>query len=366
MAKAVKAAAKAVKSPHADTVRKAVAAPMLEIPEPKLTWMNKSRQWGVRVKPGKKGLTLGSLNVGIYGEIPMDWPDQTRNPRGAIGRKGMPPVGYMLRSKAEVWADSAADLYEEAIQRRWAPATDVPWNTVKPLPDDLERAVCQVSTELSQYANVEIEVISAWQHQMVYGYHEVKQYLATAGFDAARHYEVFRKRALINGGGLGLEGAGQVNRMILESRGGWTEAVVYLVLVRGLFVQTILRYLEQYAYNEAERFIYGNVMQDKARLLTYGLDHLKFAIAHNEDQKQIIATLLAIGDGLFIRDFNDPVLREALAIIFGGSIDGARGAGMDVYHDMMRAYISTHLEYCQWLDVPRRVPEPLEQYAPQD
>jgi hypothetical protein len=154
--------------------------------------------------------------------------------------------------------------------------------------------------------------------------------------------------------------------MILESRGGWTEAVVYLVLVRGLFVQTILRYLEQYAYNEAERFIYGNVMQDKARLLTYGLDHLKFAIAHNEDQKQIITTLLAIGDGLFIRDFNDPVLREALAIIFGGSIDGARGAGMDVYHDMMRAYISTHLEYCQWLDVPRRVPEPLEQYAPQD
>jgi len=33
---------------------------------------------------------------------------------------------------------------------------------------------------------------------------------------------------------------------------------------------------------------------------------------------------------------------------------------------MMRAYISTHLEYCQWLDVPRRVPEPLEQYAPQE
>ena len=173
--KAVKAAAKAVKSPHAETVRKAATAPMLEIPEPKLNWMNKSRQWGGRVKPGKKGLTLGSLNVGLYGEIPMEWPDQTRNPRGAVARKGMPPVGYMLRSKAEVWADSAADLYEEAIQRRWAPATDVPWNTVKPLPEDLERAVCQVSTELSQYANVEIEVISAWQHQMVYGYHEVKQ-----------------------------------------------------------------------------------------------------------------------------------------------------------------------------------------------
>lgn len=316
--KAVKAAAKAVKSPHAETVRKAVAALMLEVPEPKLTWMNKSRQWGVRVKPGKKGLTLGSLNVGIYGEIPMDWPDQTRNPRGAIGRKGMPPVGYMLRSKSQVWADSAADLYEEAIQRRWAPATDVPWNTVKPLPDDLERAVCQVNTELSQYANVEIEVISAWQHQMVYGYHEVKQYLATAGFDAARHYEVFRKRALINGGGRSRGTRSSQSHDSGKSR-GWTEAVVYLVLVRGLLTQTILRYLERYASNEAESFIYRNVLQDKARLMTYGLDHLKFAIAHNEDQKQIVATLLAIGDGLFIRDFNDPVLREALAIIFGAA-----------------------------------------------
>ncbi|MCS5566734.1 MAG: hypothetical protein NZ743_01800, partial [Pseudomonadales bacterium] len=239
------------------------------------------------------------------------------------------------------------------------------WHTVKPLSQELECAICQVSTELSQYANVEIEVISSWQHQMAYGYHEVKQYLATAGFDAARHYEVFRKRALINGGGLGLEGPGQVNRMILESRGGWTEAVVYLVLVRGLFAQTIVRYLEQYATNEAERFIYQNVLQDKARLLTYGVDHLKFAIAHGEDRKQVIATLLAIGDGLFIRDFNDPVLREALAIIFGGSIEGARRTGMDVYHDMMRSFMSTHLEYCRWLDVPRRVPERLAQYAPQ-
>jgi hypothetical protein len=56
----------------------------------------------------------------------------------------VPPLGYSIRDKADLWADSAAALYEEAIQRRWAPATDIPWNTVKPLPEPLERTICQV------------------------------------------------------------------------------------------------------------------------------------------------------------------------------------------------------------------------------
>ena len=333
--------------------------------EPKYNWMNKSRQWGVRVKPTKAGLRLGDLNVGIYGEIPMEWKDQSRNPRGAIPRKGMPPVGYSVREKSGCWADSAATLYEEAIQRRWAPATDVPWDSIQPLSDDLEHAICQVMTELTQYANVDIETITQWQHQLSYGYHEVKQYLATASFDAARHYECFRKRALSNGGGLGLEGPGQVNRMILESRGGWTEASVYLFLLRGVFTLTMLQYLERYAHNDAERFIYQHVIEDKARHLTYGLDHLKFAVAHEEEKKMVLATLLAIGDRFLARDLNDPVLREALAITFGGGLDRV-AEGMEVYHEMMRSFVRRHLAYCQWIDIPRSTrgwPEPLAQYA---
>ena len=334
--------------------------------EPKYNWMNKTRAWGMRALPGKAGLKLGDLNAGIYGEVPMHWDDQSRNPRGAVPRRGMPPVGYAIRDKAGLWADSAADLYEEAIQRRWAPATDVPWSTVEPLPSDVEHAVCQICTELTQYANVDIETVTGWQHQMSYGYHEVKQYLATASFDGARHYECFRKRALVNGGGLGLEGPGQVNRMILESRGGWTEAVVYLYLVRGVFTMTLYKYLGHYAHNDAERFIYGHALADKARHLTYAVDHLKFAIAHVEHQAQVIATLLAIGDGGFARDLRDPVLKEALAIIFGGGIPGARREGMEVFAELMRDYVKTHFELCRWLGVARNpagLPPPLNEYA---
>lgn len=313
--------------------------------------MGRSNQWGVRVKPGKHGLRLGDLNVGIYGDIPEQWQDQTRNPRGAIPRRGVPPLGYAIRDKADLWAESAANLYEEAIQRRWAPATDIPWETVKPLPEPLERAICQVCTELCQYANCDVETISSWQHQMAYGYHEVKQYLATASFDAARQFEAFRKRALVNGGGLGLEGPGEVNRMILESRGGWTEAVTYLFLLRGTFTVTMLRYLENAARNEAERCLYAHALEDKARHLTYGLEHLQYAVAHQPDMRLILQQLLLIGHSIFSRELKDPVLREALAIVFAGGIDRAVEEGLSTYRRMMGDFLRRYLDTCAWLGV---------------
>ena len=68
-------------------------------PAPPLDWMDKTLQWGVRVKPGKKGLTVNSINVGIYGEVPEYWEEQTRMPRGAYPAGGVPPLGYSLRYK---------------------------------------------------------------------------------------------------------------------------------------------------------------------------------------------------------------------------------------------------------------------------
>lgn len=326
-----------------------------KVPPPSYAWMGRTNQWGTRVKPNKHGLRLGDLNVGIYGEIPEQWQDQTRNPRGAIPRKGVPPVGYSIRDKADMWADSAADLYEEAIQRKYAPATDVPWHTVKPLNEYLERAVCQVLTELCQYANCDIETITQWQHQMAYGYHEVKQYLATASFDAARMHESFRKRSLCNGGGLGLEGPGEINRMILESRGGWSEAVTYLLMMRGTFTLTLLRYLERYAHNEAETALYANALQCKARHVTYGLDHLQYSIAHDEERRAVLQTLLFIGERIWAREMRDHVLREALAIVFAGGLEDAATDGMAVYRRMMGDFMSNYMDTCTWLGVKRNV-----------
>lgn len=361
-----KANAKTKAKTKAKTASDSPVAGAGQVPKPGYKWMNRSNQWDTRVKPGKHGLRLGDLNVGIYGEIPEQWQDQTRNPRGAIARKGVPPLGYAIRDKADVWADSSADLYEEAIQRKWAPATDVPWETVKPLAEPLERAICQVLTELCQYANCDIETISQWQHQMAYGYHEVKQYLATATFDAARMHEAFRKRALCNGGGLGLEGPGEVNRMILESRGGWSEAVTYLLLMRGTFTMTLLRYLEKHAQNAAEQSIYASALQAKARHMTYGLEHLHYSIAHDEERKMVLATLLFIGERIWAREMTDHVLREALCIVFAGGLEQASTAGYAEFRQMQRDFMRDYMSSCDWLGVqrdPAMMPEPMVEFV---
>src|SRR3989304_2222787 len=91
-----------------------------------LSWMRVPTEWGIRARVTKKGLTVGALNVGTYGDIPDEWPYQTEMPRGAYPIAGVPAMGYSIYEKAELWAENVADLYEEAIQRRWRPATDIP------------------------------------------------------------------------------------------------------------------------------------------------------------------------------------------------------------------------------------------------
>ncbi len=323
------------------------------VPEPRYEWMGLSNEWGVRVKPGEHGLRLGDLNVGIYGEVPEEWNDHTRRPRGALPRPGIPPLPYNPRSKHEMWADCAADLYEEGIQRRWIPATEVPWDTLEALPEDIERAVCQVCTELCQYANTEIEIIAYWQDQMSYGYYEVKQYLATATFDCARHIEVFRKRALANGGGLGIEQRGAVNRMILESRGGWTESVTYLYLLRGTYLMSLYRMLLNAANNDAERFIIGHCIEYHARHLAYGYDHLKYAVTHNPGQDRVMATLLNIGENIMATELFKGTMRPAMAIWLGGGIEGGRTVGMDTYLHGVGEFVRDYMAVCEWLGVSR-------------
>src|SRR3990172_3896845 len=48
-----------------------------------LSWMRVPTEWGIRARVTKRGLTVGALNVGTYGDIPDEWPYQTEMPRGA-------------------------------------------------------------------------------------------------------------------------------------------------------------------------------------------------------------------------------------------------------------------------------------------
>ena len=314
-----------------------------------LGWMNDTLQWGVRAQPGKHGLTMRDLNIGIYGEVPESSSDMSRRPRGAFPISGVPRTDlYALSAKVDLWADNAVDLYEEAIQRRWMGHADVAWDDIAPMPYEVELAMRQLCTELAQQASIETDTIGQWLHKMNYAYHEVKTFLASEIFDAGRHYTVFRQRALLNDGSLGLESAGQFNRRMMETRPGWTEVSMFLYLVRAPLTLLLYRYGEAYASSKADKFLFRKCMEDKARHLAYGMAHVKYAVANQEPGFGMGLNNLMRGvERDLVQDLKDPVLWEALAIIIGGGVANI-AEGMAVVRDLQQRYIKDYLKRMQW------------------
>jgi hypothetical protein len=315
-----------------------------------------SLQWGTRARPSSVdgGLTIDDLNVGIYGHIPEHVEARNRIPRGAAALPGVTDVGgYSVCDAYRLWADNAGELYEEAISRRWSTATDLPWETAHDLPDDVELAICQVATELATHAQVEMETISKWFRELNPTYHEVKLHLSTTVFEDARLFDGYRKRAMLNGGGMLMESPGWVNRIIYESFSGWTETTVLMFLVRGSFTHTILRYLSVYGPTELDRELALQCLVDKTRHIQYGMEHLRFSFTSKPERARAYGVGLAAAEAQIARDERDHVLWEALAIVFGGGIEHI-DEGMEVVKRLRRDWINSYVDRVEWAGVPRR------------
>ena len=320
-------------------------------PQP-LDWMNDTLEWGIRAQPGKHGMTMRALNLRSYGEIPDSSDDMSRRPRGAFPVPGIPRTDvYSLSAKVDLWADCAVDLYEEAIQRRWMAHADVPWDDLPAEDDDVELAMRQLCTELAQQAQIETDTIGQWLYRMNYAYHEVKTFLASEFFDTGRHYSVFRQRALAHGGALGLESAGQFNRRLMEARAGWTEVVVFLYIIRGTLTLMLYRYGEAYSRNTTDKYMFRRCMEDKARHMRYGMQHLKYAVDNREPAFALGLNNLMRGvERDLVQDFKDPVLWETLAIIFGGGVANM-SEGMEVVKRFQKEYIEQYLTRMKWVGI---------------
>jgi hypothetical protein len=323
-------------------------------------------EWGTRAKPTKKGLTLEAINIGKYGEVPDRWENQTEMPRGAVAIEGVEGMGYSIYEKQELWADNAGDLYEEAIQRRWRPATDNDLASLQTLPDDLERAICQLCTHFSEKAQLEADMLAKWEPELSYGYHEIKLYLATVIFEGARHAEVFRKRALSNGGGLGLQSTGWGLRSVTDAR-NFTEFVAAQMVLQDSFTLTQYQVCEAYAPLAAEKLLFRLAMQDKARHIAYGITHLKYVLLHRIDRRQELERYLDKAEALLVADDKDAATREAFAILMAGSKDNIAD-GLRLYEEMRRRQVQQYLERLTWATIDRRdrLNPALRAYLPQE
>ena len=252
-----------------------------------LSWMNGGSEWGISAKPGKRGLTLDEVNVGSYGKVPQESVSQTARPRGAAVRAGVPHTGYYIRDAGSVWSQNATMLYEEAVQRQWSSATDIPWGDIEQLPEEIEAAMCQLCTFLTEVEFIAGDTPSQWLPRISNDHFETKLFLATQIMDEARHLDVFRKRALVNGGGLLKSSPTAGLRVIINARDFTEMSSIMHVQAEG-FVQSMFRMGELVANSDVEKRIFRMCAQDESRHLGFGVMHLKYVLETEPERREEI------------------------------------------------------------------------------
>ncbi len=306
-------------------------------------WARPSTELGIRAKPGPNGLGMPEINIGTYGHVPDRWPYENDTPLGSHPTPGSyAPGSYTVYDKSEVWADGVDALYEEAIREHWIPATDIDWAALQPLPDDIERAICQVCTSFSQHGLSESKLLGSWEEKIAYGFHDVKDYIATWIFDAGRKVEVLRKRSLANGGGMGIQGLGTMYR-------AWygalkiTELLIAVGVIYKSYEVVTFERLAQVLPDAVDRDIFARLAKDSARHLEFGSRHLKYYVQHHPNSREYLDHFLNRAEAALSDELHHSRAEgAALAVLLGGGVEkleAGLAALRQLREDQLRKYL---------------------------
>ncbi len=285
-----------------------------------LSWLNPDTEQGVRAVPGRRGLTLDDIHVGSYGDIPAESDNFNMRPRGAAALPAAKRLGVRWQEQSQTWAESVMLLYEEAQARQWSSATDIPWEELTELDDDVELAMCQLCTFLNQVEFIAGDVPGRWLKHISNDHYETKLFLASQIMDESRHLDVFRKRALANGCGL-LQGSNGAIGILYDQ--DFVEMTTQLHIGGEGSVQSVFRMGELIANNEAEKRIFRLAAQDESRHVAFGVMHVKHLLEaqpwrHDEVRGYLEARAFASGNGAIALGATQS---EALAILFAKGRD---------------------------------------------
>jgi hypothetical protein len=269
---------------------------------------------------------------------------------------------YILNEMAEVWSENAASLYDEAVVRQWNSVTDIPWDKLEKLPDDIEKSVCQMCTGLTEVEFVAGDMAAQWMCKINHDFHEVKLFLATQIMDEARHLDVFRKRALANGGGLLSASPATQNLLgaILTAKDYTTASALMHIFGEG-FVLTMFRQGEFLAPTEVEKTIFRLCMQDESRHVAYGVKHLQYLLERHPEREVEINKILDMGEQAIFALTVEPQTSEPRAILAGGGLENIE-LGMARMAFIYRKQVSEYLRRLKvaGLDRSSRITIPLE------
>ncbi len=195
--------------------------------------------------------------------------------RGALVEAGGPEFGFRLDRKPIVWADAAAELYQQAAAAQWDPETAIPWSSPMDHPDEVEDALVQILTYLIENETAALLVPARFAAQVHPHFREVLQLLAIQAADEARHIEVFTRRARLHRKELGLSTAGgQASLKTLVDEPDFELASFLLsVLGEGSFLN-LLSFIRRHAPDGCTAEIMRLAAMDEARHVAFGMAHL--------------------------------------------------------------------------------------------
>ncbi|HKS91386.1 MAG TPA: hypothetical protein VJQ83_05610 [Tepidiformaceae bacterium] len=304
---------------------------------------NPPTEMGIYGKPGPHGLGSHEVNIGTYGHVPDQWPYENDTPLGSKPQPGAYiPGPYHIYSKAEVWADGVDQMYDQAIRERWAAATDIKWAELQEQPDDMERAVCQICTVFSQHGLAESKIIASWMEKIAYGFHDMKNFMATHVYDSDRKVEVLRKRALSNGGGLGQMGLGTLYRAWF----GAAKPTDYLVAIDVVYKQYEVALFELLAEQlplAVDRDIFARLANDSRRHAEFGLKHLQYYIQYYPNGKEFAGHFLNKAESALSDELNHShVETGAITVALAGGVENlqkGQAAVRELRASQLRRYL---------------------------
>ncbi len=265
-------------------------------------------------------------------------------PRGATIEDAGPEFHFTLRTKRDVWARELNSIYRQATANQWSASRDIPWTELPRLAPELEAAVGQIMTFLTENEFAALYVPARFIPRIHPHYREVVEVLAMQVVDEARHAEAFTRRAEAGGSGLGTTAAsGQLSlKTLLEEPDFTTATFLLCVMGEGTFL-TLLSFLSEHAPDPVTAALARLAHRDEARHVAFGTEHLRYVFEREPERRSSMevaierrSSVLASVSGL------SSYVHDALVILAGGGIavaqirEGARRVA-NLHREMDRA-----------------------------
>ncbi|MEZ5257531.1 MAG: hypothetical protein R2705_11740 [Ilumatobacteraceae bacterium] len=206
------------------------------------------------------------------------------------------------------------------------------------------------------------DLLAKWMWRMNHDFLEAKMFLCTQIMDEARHAEVFRKRALANGGGLLMSRCQSEGllRTILEAK-TYHQATALMHLLGEGFILDIFRMGELIAPSPVEKRMFRMAMQDEARHVAYGTMHIRYGVEQDPDIAEEIHEALDHGE-VVLTQFGTNQDFGPRSQCCSAAVGHVEDKGFPLQMELQRKQFTSYLARCERAGISRlhRTKLPLE------